>query len=373
MPFFLKHYFDPDYDYANLSPEHQEDGSVDHYELNYVQSVEVGSVIAEWISIDESEVSDHDPRFIFEERDFPAGKGTGIRTKAPDRLYAAIDGYVLYEEGKIVVRHLLTIADDVDFHTGNISFIGNVIIKGSVRSGFTVQARDVTIQGSIEGARVEALATLNGKGGVKGNNEAFVEARTDVKLSFCENATLKAGNDVLVQGALMHSQVYAGRRLVVGGRMTGGRYYCYENVYVGGQLGGGLDTDTIVIVGYHPILMFANAEYDSKIKSLHTKISRYESRLQSESDYNAEISPKLEAAKRELVQVKQLKSMLWEGIHSTERLDKCRVMVPGIVKPGVEISIGSAYLKVDDFLEDVYFYYDNYEVRIGTSAKKKIK
>ena len=371
MPFFLKHHFDPDLGQQALKPQQQDDGSVDHYELNYVQNVEAGSVIARWIEVDGKANPDMDPRFIYDEKiPFPAGKGTGIKQQSPDKLFAAVNGGVEYQDGKIVVREAITVPDDVNFHTGNINFIGNLTVGGSVRGGFVVQGRDITVIGQIEGARVEALRDLVCRGGVKGSGEAFIEAGKSLKLSFCENATLKSGNDILVKGALMHTDVYCGKRLAVGGRLTGGSYYCHEYVYVGGQLGGGLDTNTSLVVGYDPTLLYADAEYNRRIKGLHARVASYEKMIEKGEDSEAECKPKLEAARRELDLLKMLKVKLWEGIYGTEQVEKCKILVPGKVKPGVEISIGSAFLKIDDYLEDVYFYYDNGEVAIGTSTKK---
>jgi len=369
MPFLLKHHFDPDLGLDNLKPELQDDGSVDHYELNFVQNVEAGDVIAEWLEGDEGD-SDADPRFLFDDKRFPAGRGTGIKRKFPDQLYAAVNGCVRYDEGKIVVEEEITLPDDIDFHTGNINFVGNVIIGGSVRAGFHVNGRNVTVQGQVEGARIEALRDMNCRGGVKGGKQAFLEAGRNIKLSFCEFGTLKSGEDILVKGALMHSTVYAGNRLAVGGRLTGGNYYCHEYVYVGEQLGGGLGTDTALTLGYNPTLLYADEEYNVRIKRLHDDIVLFEKLIEREEDNPEELHGKLEASNRELELVKMLKQKLWDGIEATERLDQCKVLVTGIVKPGVEISIGSAYLKVDDFLEDVYFYYDNGEVKIGASTKK---
>ena len=370
MPYLLKHHFDPDLDHDHLKPELQDDGSVDHYELNSVQNVEAGSVLAEWVELGDNDVGDVDPRFVFEDNTFSAGKGTGIKRKHPNKLYAAVNGCVCYSEGKIVVRQNLVLPDEVNFRTGNINFIGNLTIGGCVRSGFTVQGRDITIQGQVEGARVEALRDLNCRGGVKGGKEAFVEAGRNLKLAFCEFGTLKAGEDILVKGALMHSNVYAGNRLAVGGRLTGGHYYCHEYAYIGEQLGGGLDTDTSLVLGYSPMLLHADVEYNQKIKTLHANIASYEKLLNKDADHRSEFKPKLESAQRELELLKLLKSKLWEGIYGTEQIHNCKVLVPGVVKPGVEISIGSAYLKVDDFLEDVYFYYENGEIKIGASTKK---
>lgn len=370
MSFFLKHYFDPDLDRAHLKPEEQADGSVDHCQLNFVQNVEAGSVIAEWISLSEEEIAACDPRFVSEEAVFLAGRGTGVKRKHPKKLYAAINGGVGYLDGRIVVQEALIVSDDIDYHTGNIDFVGDLTIGGSVRSGFSVQARDINIQGAVEGARVEALHFLNCPGGVKGGGEAFLESGQDMKLAFCENATLKSGQDILVKGSLMHSNVYAGNRLAVGGRLTGGTICCHEYLYVGEQLGGGLSTDTLVILGYHPTLLFADEEYNARIKKLHDNISTFQKILKKGGDFEIEYGPKLESALKELDLVKLLKLKLWDGIKATGQLNKCKVLVPGMVKPGVEISIGSAYLKVNDFLEDVFFYYDNDEIKIGASTKK---
>ncbi len=371
MPFLLKHYFDPDLHMDNLKPELQEDGSVDHYEFNLIQNVEAGRLIAEWVDIEDGD-EDVDSRFIFEEKRFPAGRGTGIKRKKPDQLYAAVDGWVQYSEGRIIVEEDVTMIDDIDFHTGNINFIGNVIIGGAVRTGFSVAGRAVTVQGQVEGARIEAMHDLNCRGGIKGGKEAFLEAGRTLKTSFCEFATLKSGEDILVKGTLMHSEVYAGERLAVGRRLVGGTYYCHKYIYVGEQLGGGLGADTLLVLGYDPNLLYADKEYNRRIGILHETVNRYKKLLERD-DAEEGLEEELAAASRELELVKNLKKVLWSGVQATKHLEECKVLVTGVVKPGVEISIGAAYYKVDDFLEDVYFYYENGEVKIGSATKKMKK
>jgi len=370
MSFLLKHFFDPDLDRGKLKPQQQDDGSVNHYELNIVQNVKAGTLIAQWVELESGDAGAVEERFLFDEKIFPAGRGTGLKISVPDMLFAAVDGYVLYEEGKIVVRRNLTLPGDVDFHTGNLDFVGNLIIGGSIRAGFSVQGREVTVQGPIEGAQVEASQTLNCRGGIKGGKEAHLEAGETINTTFCEFAMLKAGRDILVKGALMHSEVYAGRRLAVGGRLTGGTYYSHDYIYIGEQLGGGLDTDTALILGYDPSLLYQDGQYNKRIKKLHEQIRTYEKILSKGDGHKVETEAKLESAISEIGLVKRLKAKLWEGIYSSERIGDCKVLVTGVVKPGVEISIGSAYLKVNDFLEDVYFYYENNEVKIGAAAKK---
>ena len=368
MPFFLKHYFDPDWDASKLTPEEQADGSVNHHELNFVNNVSAGDVIAEWIELEAEQRTDS--RFVFDEKVFPAGRGTGIKHKFPDKLFAATDGYVCYKDEKIVVRHTLTVRCDIDYHTGNVDFVGNIAVEGSIRTGFAVQGLKISVSGQIEGASVKAAHNLTCHGGVKGGKIANLEAGNNMKLAYCEYATLMAQNDILIKGALMHSNVYAGKRLAVGGRLTGGSFCAFEYIYVGEQLGGGLDTDTALVLGYDPALLHADEEYNKRIKILHDNIASFEKALNKGQEFRAEFQPKLDSAVKELDLLKALKVKLWDGIYATERLDDCKVLVPGVVKPGVEVSIGSAFLKVDDYLEDVYFYYDHDEIQIGASTAK---
>lgn len=369
MSFLLKHHFDPDWDPAKLTPEEQADGSVDHTELNFVHSFSAGDEIAEWVASDGVE-GDVDSRFLFDAKEFPAGKGTGIKSNCPDKLFAARDGYACYLDGKIVVRETLTVHRDVDYHTGNIHFVGDVVLEGSVRSGFEIVGRNVSVQDQVEASCVRTERELRCRGGVKGGGDAFLESAGNMKLAYCENAMLKSRQDILVKGALMHSDVFADGHLAVGGRLTGGTFHAFETIFVGGQLGGGLDTDTAVVLGYQPSLLYKDAEHNRRIKQLHADILSYEKALNKNDAYRDGLISLMESASKELELLKSLKVKLWDGIYATERLDCCRVVVPGVVKPGVEISIGSAYLKVDDFLEDVYFFYENGEVKIGLSTEK---
>ena len=369
MPFLLKHHFNPDWDPVKLTPEEQADGSVDHTRLNFVQSFIAGDVIAEWVDHEESG-EDAEAPFVYDTKVFPAGKGTGIRKKDPDKLFAAVDGYACYRNDKIVVRQTLTVHRNVDYHTGNIDFIADIVLEGSVRSGFEAIGRNVSVRDQIEAAHVKARQELRCQGGVKGGGGAFLESARNMKLAYCENGTLRSRRDILVRGALMHSNVFADGRLAVGGRLTGGTIHAFESIYVGGQLGGGLDTITAVVLGYQPSLLYKDAEHNRRIKQLHADIASYEKALNKNDEYRDEIRSLQEAARKELELLKALKVRLWDGIYATERLDRCKVIVPGVVKPGVEISIGSAYLKVDDYLEDVYFYCENDEVKVGISTEK---
>jgi hypothetical protein len=371
MPFFLKHHFDPDFDYTRLQPRKHEDGSVDHYQLDYVQNVVEGQLLAELVEVSEEEAEQLEERFVLEEGVFPAGRGTGLRRSQPDKLYAAVNGYVLYMDGRITVKQTLNVRRDLDFNTGNIRFVGSLNVYGSIRAGFDVHAKDIDIQGQLEGATVRTHDQLLCRGGVKGQGRAFLESGGDMKLSFCEMATLKSKRNVLVRGSIMHSKVFCGERLAVGGRMQGSEVYCHKYVYVGEQLGGGLDADMSILLGYHPMMLFVDTNLHARLKRLRADAKHSRNQIEKGGFPAKDHAPKLEETEKQIRECMAKRARLWEGVRRTEKLHECKVMVPGRVRSGVEISIGPAYHKVQEDLEDVFFYYKDGEVKIGDPAAIK--
>lgn len=371
MPFYIKHYFDPDFDHTRLAPKEMDDGSVDHYELSYVQSVASGQLLAELIELEDENRDGVDSRFILEEDSIPAGRGTGVRQSEPKKLFAARDGFVLYEDGRICVRKTLNVRHNVDFKTGNIHFVSDLNVFGTVNTGFALKARNIDIEGHVQGSNIHALEQLSCRSGVKGGGQALLESGKDMKLSFCEYATLKAGRNVLIKGACLHSKIYAGNNLAVGSRLIGSEVYARDYVYVGEQLGGGMGAEISITLGYNPALLYADMEIDRRLKKEFEAVRHAEAQVAKGGVQAKEFGRVLEESRVQLEKVRRRKRRLWATINRTEHIHKCKVLVPGVVKPGVEISIGKAYLKVDDYLEDVVFFFEDDEVKVGPSSKLK--
>ena len=367
MPYYLKHYFDPDFDYTHLQPRHRKDGSVDHFDLGYVQNVVKGQVLLECVEVEDG-FAGLDPRYVVMERKFPAGRKTEIDPANPHQLLASANGYVFYENGLVTVKEILNVRRDVDYHTGNIPYVGDMVVHGAVRSGFRVRAAGIRVKGNIEGATLSAIHSIVCESGVKGGGKALIEAGESFRCEFCENATIKAGANVLVEGSCMHSRVYAGGKLAVKGRLTGCDVYCFEYAYIGEQLGGGISTETKILAGYDPMLLYADQLINERIAELHDQLRLSEAHLGKNKAQDQELMAAREVFKKKLKLLRQRKTKLWERLEATGMLDRCRIIVPGLVKPGVEISIGQAYLKVDDFLENVRFCYEDREIVIASPA-----
>jgi hypothetical protein len=375
MPYYLKHFFDPGFDYTDLRPRELADGSVDHYNRGYVQNVERGQVLARWMDAPPvpGDGSAPDPwsTLAYEEKVFPAGNNTMVDPSRPDELLAAEAGYVFYLDGRITVKKTLNVRRDVDFHTGNISFLGNVVVHGSVRAGFQVQGLNVLVRQTVEGALIRARESFQAEGGIKGGGKATVKAGANFRVPFAENAMLLAGGRMLVDGPCMHCDVYAGEQLAVKGRLVGGKAVCTRIIYVGGQLGGGMGAGTVLILGYDAMLLNSSHLVEAKLAETLGRLEETRALLGKHPHLRGDLAPKIALLEERLGKFRERHRELWQGIRAVENLEGCRVVVPGKVHPGVEVCIGEASYMVDDYLENVFFTYADHEVVVGQPALKK--
>ncbi|MGE4290753.1 MAG: DUF342 domain-containing protein [Desulfovibrio sp.] len=371
MPYYIRHYFDPDFDHFHLQPRQRDDGSVDHFDLGYVQNTVKGQILAEIVEVGEGGLRGMDPRFVLLEPKLPQGRNTRSANDNPRVLLADCNGYVFYDQGLIVVKQILNVRRDVDYHTGNIPYVGDMVVHGAVRSGFRIRASGLRVKGNIEGASLGAIHSIVCESGVKGGNKAYIEAGETFRCGFCEAATIKAGANVLVEGACLHSKIFAGGKLAVKGRLTGCEVYCFEYAYVEEQLGGGMSAETSILAGYDPMLLYADQQLNERIARLHEQIKLSEAHMGKDDAQDKELRAARDGFRKKLRLLQQRKTQLWERIDATGMLERCRIIVPGSVKPGVEISIGPAYYKVDDFMENVRFYYQDREIKFASPAIEK--
>ncbi|NEP77093.1 MAG: DUF342 domain-containing protein [Okeania sp. SIO3B3] len=367
MQYYLEHHFDPDFDHHHLKPAVCSADPVDHYELGYAQNVRKGSLLATWRPLEEGEVEQVDGRFVFQDKQFPMGAGTEALQETPDSLIAAEDGYVFYFQGKITVRNLLNVRSDVDFHTGNIHFLGDVAVHGSVRSGFVVEGRSIDVHQVVEAANVRARRTIHTSAGIKGGGGAVLRAKDKIMVPFCENACLITQGNTVVKHSAMHCDIYVGNNLVVGERLVGGRVFCRNVMYVGQALGGGLG-ETQLVLGYDPELLREDAKLDERISIVAKGLRKIRNLGRKQDQLTADEKEVRENLKAEMVNLRLCKRKLWERINSRKRLEECRVVVPGKVHPGVEISIGEAYLEVAEPMEDVVFLFNGHDIQVASPA-----
>ena len=185
---------------------------------------------------------------------FEAGEGVEtVEKKGKLRFYSSRSGCVYDEAGSLQVRPEVQVGGDVDYNTGNIECKGDLIIRGTVRSGFTAKAEGNVIvgEGVENGAQIKAGRSVVVSKGIFGQKTRVIAAQ-NITAQFVQDATLVCRGELEIGGYVYNASVRGGTVIVHGkgdrGGIVGGRVVARENVtstIVGSEFG----TSTQVVAG----------------------------------------------------------------------------------------------------------------------------
>lgn len=357
MAYYLRHYFDPDLDHLNPKPTGGS-GTSDLYSLSYVQNVIDGQVLAEIIPLENSGSEKPDPRFILQKPELPMGPNTRVDPAYPRYLLAAANGYVFYNEGRITVKCLLNVRCDVSFQTGNIFFVGDMAVHGAVRAGFSVQANNTRILGMVEGGVVRSRRDLLVEGGARGGagQHCLLDSGGKLLVPFLEKVEARARSNMVIEKYCLYSTVYAGANMVVREQMYGCTVNAYGSVYVGKQLGNKASLATKIYLGYDPLSIRKLEKIDKIIAGFSQSLTHLKAVAGHLPPETNETTLKLVSLKNQREELIKRRNDLWSRLHLDENsIQDCRLIVPGKVFPGVEVSIGRIFMMVERIYENVVF------------------
>ncbi|MFC4307396.1 DUF342 domain-containing protein [Cohnella boryungensis] len=268
-------------------PVEREDGSVDYKEVTQLANVKAGQLIAERVpaepgapgkSVTGDEIAPRDGKDVH----FKIGKNVVVN---PEKvaMYAAIDGLVTKtDKDKLNVFPVYEVNGDVDYNIGNIDFVGTVVIRGNILTGFRVKASgDIRVTGGIEGAEVESDGSVEISGGIIGSNKGFVKAGCNVRCSFIQEGNVIAGEDVLVTQSIMHSNVRAGKSVKCAGAkglIVGGTIQAGDRV-TARMIGNSMSTATVIEVGVRPELRQELGDLRTTMRQLAESLDKTEKAL----------------------------------------------------------------------------------------------
>jgi uncharacterized protein (DUF342 family) len=273
-------------------------------------------------------------------------------------IIADINGQVVLVSGKINVEPIYTVRGDVNLKTGNIIFLGTVIINGNVEDGFSVKAAgNIEVNGTVEKAELDAEGDIIVHQGITGKNAGFVRAGRSIWARFIENAVVEAGNMVVVSDGIINSQVDAYKRIICQGKrahIVGGRLRASEEInakILGSPTSG---TETICEVGIDPKskmqlekLSVAKEEMEKQLddiqRNLQTLINIKKQRKSLPEDkeaYMRELMDKRQVLASDLQQANEDMNKIQEFLNTIKTRGK--VSASSKVYPGVKILIKDA-------------------------------
>jgi uncharacterized protein (DUF342 family) len=234
-------------------------GKIDLRELDFVQSVTSGDVLAVktpafsgvigmTVTGEKIEINDPGAEVVMR-----AGNNVTVSEDGLS-LIAACDGHVTLRSGIVSVDTVLLL-QNVDYSTGNINAPGSVIISGTIADGFTVKAAgSIEVTECVGRVNLEAGGDIILKAGINANQDGELTAGGDIFARFIEGASARVRGSVYVSEMILHSTLEVDQNCIlrgghgelIGGRLVvGGSLWCTK-------LGNRNNLETIVIIGVSP-------------------------------------------------------------------------------------------------------------------------
>jgi uncharacterized protein (DUF342 family) len=178
-----------------------------------------------------------------------------------------------------------TVDGGVNLSSGNIDFLGNVVINGDVEDGFFVKAAgNIEVNGTVERAELISEGDIIVTQGITGKGAGIVKAGHSVFAKFIENATVESGDMVIVSDGIINSHVDAAHRVLCQGKratIVGGRVRACDEINaktLGSPVSG---TETVLEVGLPPKLKSDLANLTGKKEQIRKEFEELQRNVQT--------------------------------------------------------------------------------------------
>lgn len=363
--------FDTDHTHVKLK---EKNGRVDFREMNLVQNVVEGQILAKKIPAEEGTpgrtvTGKLLPAKAGKDVDIAAGKNVEV-SEDGSVAKATINGQVVTTD-KINVEPIYVVQGDVNLKTGgNVIFLGTVLVKGNVDDGFKVKASgNVEVYGNVGKSEIDAEGDVIVHQGLTGKSGGFIRSTKSVWAKFIENATVDAGESVVASDGIINSRVTANKMIVCQGKratVVGGNLKASEEIHAK-TFGSVAGSETTLEVGYDPKSKEKLAQTEEKIGAIDAELEEIALNIKTlenlkkmkkelpeeKAAYYKELTAKRDDLAAEktsyLDEVKQIQE------HLSSLKVRGRVSASAKVYPGVRIYIKDAFLEVRNEFRAVTF------------------
>ena len=353
-------------------------GKIDFKDKNLVQNVVAGQILAEKKPAEKGIKGRTVTGRPLEARDgadveIKIGNNVEI-SKDGLKVTAVCNGQVLMVSEKITVENVYVVDGDVNLATGNIHFLGTVMVKGNVEDGFSIKATgNIEVLGNVGKCTLDAVGSVIVHQGINCKEHGLVKAGKGVVAKFIQNSSVEADELVLVSDGIINSYVDSNNKIICRGKratIVGGRIRATEEISAKnfGSLAVGL---TEVEVGYDPRSKARLLELEKRKDVLEKEIDDMDRNLVTLENLKKKMRAKFPEEKENMLgslnnRMSELKSELSEIDTENEEIHKYlqslkhvgKISASGTVFPGVKITIRDAHLDVKNELKRITFIND---------------
>lgn len=376
--------YDFETDIKKIHAKESATGQVDFKELNLIQNVAAGQRLAQKIPAERGKGG----KTLFG-RYLEATNGKDIKVEVGANVHfdsdgltmvSNIAGQVLLVNNRVTVEPVLTLDRGVNIKTGNIKFVGSVIIKGNVDDGFDVEASgNIDVSGTVGKSRIKAGGNIVVQSGIFGKEDGYVTSAKSLWAKFIQATKVEVEDNIIVTDSIMNSDIVAMKNIILNGKkaqITGGELMATEEICAK-NIGSPGGTETVLRVGFDPRAKKRLDELQDKQTSMVRELENIEMDIAT-LENQKQIRRVLPQEKEE--NLMRLKDRQTEIMNETETMsaeitqlqDRLRelksvgkVKASGTVYSGTTIYVRDAKEALHIEKKAVTFYYEDSMVKVG--------
>ncbi|MDD6810410.1 MAG: FapA family protein [Lachnospiraceae bacterium] len=282
------------------TPKVLEHGNVDYRNVEWFETVEKGQKLAFYHVAKPGENG-----ITVTGKTIPARKGReqailtgdGFKRLEDGKTYiSTMQGIVTIQDFRLDVSRLL-VMDEVNLTTGDVDFVGSVLIKGNVSNGTKIKAtEDVIVKGFVEGSQITCGGNAVLRQGMNASGNGFIHAGKDVLGCFFESTDIYAGGNIHGD-YFLNCRMHTERKLNVTGKkgmLAGGNAYAEEGLRTY-NLGNQAGLATFVKIGIGERFAKKEAELDNAVREVNQELCILgNAHLELQHKYPAEIRNTME-------------------------------------------------------------------------------
>lgn len=292
--------------------------------------------------------------------------------------YSCSEGKVTVKDGTLKVTPVFVVDGNLEAATGNVDFRGDIVVKGNVYSNVTIKATEnITINGHVEIANLIAGRDIILKNGMQGSGIGKIKCGGNLTAKFLEQTDIVVDGNINTS-AILNCNVTAGISINVSGKMgaiLGGKVCAAEQI-TASTLGNRVGVATKIVVGLEKDFKLAMSEIDGKIEDCKSELedaaSEYEritERLKSSSSQTL-TNDKMKYMRKKIMLQGNLNDLLNEKKYIADIRQRSldgKVIVSGQVNTGTTVIINGISETVHTQYRNVTFSKLPKELRIKSN------
>ena len=289
--------------------------------------------------------------------------GENIQYDSNTQKYIALSNGVLEEhENWLDINPVLTIDSHIGLETGNIDYLGEIMINGNIEREASVKAKgDIIVEGIIESGKVDSGGIILAKTGINTKKQGRINARSDIQSNYIEHSNVLSHKNIVIGKSIVNSMIVALQDVILLSKdsaIIGSYITAYGNVEAA-SIGSKTGSKTVIALGKHLL-------NEENYKELHEKFLEFKKQFEKKLEKIGQLKEYAEKMKGRLnqVQIENMKKQFNEYKLANVQREKLkqrredlklsvfnhkpvRLVVRNVIYPGVEIHYKSTIVKIE--------------------------